>query len=110
MCPACECNWTATLIHRVRAELHSRLVSSTADGFGGIKQVFVILLLIGIVEMGHPSVQAWNDAKPRAVIAPEKPRVHFSRRLTFEPYAVLRERLCAYYHSGPNDLHSNEVC
>jgi hypothetical protein len=65
---------------------------------------------------GDVRLITWLLPKKSPWLNPIEPRWLHGKRAVLEPGAepltvpVLRERLCASYHSGPNDLHSNEVC
>lgn len=64
---------------------------------------------------GDVRVIAWLLPKKSPWLNSIEPRWLHGKRAVLEPGAetltvpTLRDRLCAYYHSRPNDLHSNEV-
>lgn len=58
----------------------------------------------------------WLLPKKSPWLNPIEPRWLHGKRAVLEPgtetltVEILRDRLCRYYHSEPNDLHSNEEC
>jgi transposase len=67
-------------------------------------------------QTGDVRLLVWRLPKNSPWLNPIEPRWLHGKRAVLEPRAepltvqVLRERLCVYYRSQPNDLISNEVC